>query len=59
VIKCSRAKCEQLAVFQIEWRNPKIHTEDRVKIWSACAQHQNFLVDYLQTRGFPVVVKEI
>ena len=59
MIKCSRAGCEAEAGFQIEWRNPKIHGEDRVKIWVACADHRDFLVDYLQTRSFPVAVKEI
>lgn len=48
--KCSRAGCEQGAVWQIEWRNPKIHDETRVKTWLACAEHESFLVDYLDAR---------
>jgi hypothetical protein len=29
---------------------------DRVKVWVACDEHRDFLRDYLDTRGFPVVV---
>ena len=40
----------------MNWRNPRIHTPDRVKVWLACADHRATLADYLTTRGFPVVV---
>ena len=49
---CSRAGCTALATHKLNWRNPKIHTEDRVKTWLACDEHLSFLVDYLETRGF-------
>jgi hypothetical protein len=52
VDKCSRAGCTQLATHKLNWRNPKIHSEDRVKTWLACDEHLSFLVDYLETRGF-------
>lgn len=58
-IKCSRANCQQLALVNIHWQNPKIHTDGRQKIWSSCAEHEAFLVDYLQARGFGLQVKEI
>jgi hypothetical protein len=29
---------------------------DRVKVWLACADHVEYLRDYLATRDFPVVV---
>jgi len=50
--KCSRAGCESQAVKLIQWRNPKIHSSDRVKVWAACDEHLGFLVDYLQARNF-------
>jgi len=51
-IKCSRAGCIELAEFQIVWRNPKVHAEDRRKIWLACPEHRQYLVDYLAVRSF-------
>ena len=50
--KCSRAGCTAAALYLLEWRNPKIHTDGRVKTWLACDEHREFLVDYLSTRGF-------
>lgn len=54
--RCSRAGCRLDAEWTIAWRNPRIHTPDRVKIWLACTDHREFLSDYLASRGFPVVV---
>ena len=56
VDRCSRAGCDSLAVAKVNWRNPRIHSEDRVKVWLACAEHSDFLRDYLASRGFPVIV---
>ncbi|WP_349898095.1 hypothetical protein [Parafrigoribacterium soli] len=53
---CSRAGCTNPALWNVNWRNPKIHTPDRVKVWLACDEHRNFLFHYLATRSFPVVV---
>lgn len=53
---CSRAGCTTPANWNVNWRNPKIHTPDRVKVWLACDEHREFLFDYLATRSFPVVV---
>lgn len=53
---CSRAGCRADAMWQVVWRNPRIHTEDRRKIWAACDAHVGFLREYLATRGFPVEV---
>lgn len=53
---CSRAGCNQAASDRIEWRNPKIHTEDRVKVWLACGEHSDFLAEFLRARSFPVKV---
>ena len=53
---CSRANCSADAVWNVNWRNPRIHGEDRVKVWFACEEHLPFLRDYLMSRDFPVVV---
>jgi len=50
---CSRAGCRLPAVDRIEWRNPRIHAEDRVKVWLGCAEHAPWLLDYLVSRDFP------
>ncbi|HEU0257477.1 MAG TPA: hypothetical protein VFQ96_06525 [Microbacteriaceae bacterium] len=55
---CSRAGCESPATWRIRWRNPKIHTPDRVKIWLACPEHIGYLRSFLGTRSFPMVVDD-
>jgi len=57
--KCSRAGCANAAEKIIEWRNPKIHGSDRTKQWGSCLEHLEFLIDYLQARGFYLGHKEI
>jgi hypothetical protein len=54
--ECSRAGCRAAAHWRIDWRNPRIHTADRVKSWVACDQHAGYLRDYLAARDFPVAV---
>lgn len=56
---CSRASCDLTAVSRIEWRNPRIHGEERIKIWLACTEHQEFLLAFLNSRDFPVRVHDI
>ncbi len=53
---CSRAGCAADAAWNVNWRNPRIHGADRVKVWLACDEHVDYLRDYLATRDFPVVV---
>ena len=53
---CSRAGCREPALWRVEWRNPKIHSPDRRKIWVACDEHRDYLRDYLAARDFPVAV---
>jgi hypothetical protein len=55
-LTCSRAGCRATASWRIEWRNPKIHTPDRVKVWLACDEHVEFLREFLAAREFPVAV---
>lgn len=57
--RCSRAGCVEVATAQVNWRNPRIHPESRVKVWLACTAHVSFLHDYLGSRGFPVAVTEL
>ncbi|WP_291040814.1 hypothetical protein [Herbiconiux sp.] len=54
--ECSRVSCRAEGVWRIEWRNPKIHTEDRRKIWLACDEHVSFLREFLAARDFPLEV---
>lgn len=56
---CSRAGCRETARFRVNWRNPRIHAADRVKVWAACDEHRGFLADYLRSRSFPVTVTDI
>ncbi|HWM33988.1 MAG TPA: hypothetical protein VNR36_07090 [Pseudolysinimonas sp.] len=55
-VRCSAAGCTASAAWRVNWRNPRIHTRDRVKVWLACDAHRGTLADYLTTRGFPVLV---
>lgn len=55
-VRCSRAGCGNDATAAVNWRNPRIHAEDRVKVWLACDEHSEYLRDYLASRDFPVVV---
>jgi hypothetical protein len=55
-VQCSRAGCRATATANVNWRNPRIHSPDRVKVWLACDEHREFLRDYLASRDFPVVV---
>ena len=55
---CSRTACVSDARWAVNWRNPHIHSADRVKVWNACDDHVDYLRDYLATRGFPVVVTD-
>jgi hypothetical protein len=56
---CSRAGCSETAAWRVNWRNPRIHPADRVKIWAACHEHRDFLAGYLRSRSFPVRVTGI
>lgn len=53
---CSRAGCREGASWRLDWRNPRIHTADRVKTWLACGEHLDYLRDFLAARDFPLAV---
>lgn len=41
-----------MAVFDLQWNNPKIHTAERRKHWLACGEHRDSLSSFLSARGF-------
>lgn len=59
VDRCSRAGCTNPATAKVNWRNPRIHGVDRVKVWFACDDHSEFLHDYLYSRSFPVLTTSL
>jgi hypothetical protein len=56
---CSRAGCSEGASWRLDWRNPRIHSEDRVKTWLACDDHVDYLREFLATRDFPLSVSAL
>jgi hypothetical protein len=34
------------------WNNPKVHTPDREKVWTACEEHRESLSHHLAVRSF-------
>lgn len=54
--RCSAAGCAAPAAHALHWRNPRIHSDDRVKTWAACDAHRDSLVAWLRSRAFPVAV---
>lgn len=56
VPQCSKAGCTGTAEWNLNWRNPRIHDEDRVKVWAACDAHRDDLYDWLASRDFPVSI---
>jgi len=55
-LRCSKTACREEPAWQIIWRNPKIHTPDRKKVWLSCDDHKDFFDGYLSQRGFPVSI---
>lgn len=50
--RCSAKGCRAAASYVIVWNNPRIHTPDREKTWSACELHRDGLSQHLDIRGF-------
>ena len=50
--RCSARACHSRAAIDLHWRNPKLHDAARVKHWLACADHEDYLADFLDRRGF-------
>lgn len=51
-VQCSRRGCTAQATWKLEWNNPKVHTPERRKVWTACNDHREHLADFLRLRGF-------
>jgi hypothetical protein len=49
---CSAKDCQQPARWDLLWRNPRLHTPERRKVWLACDEHRENLGAFLGTRGF-------
>ena len=49
--RCSRAGCRAEATWAVNWRNPRIHGPERVKVWLACDEHRDFLYDFVAQRS--------
>ncbi|WP_105036955.1 hypothetical protein [Cryobacterium aureum] len=56
---CSRADCRDAGRWRLDWRNPRIHSSDRVKTWLACDEHVDYLSEFLAARDFPLVVSPL
>lgn len=57
--RCSRAGCKAAATWNVNWRNPRIHGLERVKVWAACDAHRDELFDYLDERGLPAAITPV
>ena len=53
---CSAKGCRHAAGHAVIWRNPKLHTPERRKVWLACDEHRRSLADFLALRGFLIEV---
>jgi hypothetical protein len=49
---CSAKGCTAPAAWVVVWNNPKLHTPDRRKTWTACDDHRTYLSQFLDLRGF-------
>jgi hypothetical protein len=49
---CSAKGCRADAAWVLAWNNPKLHTPDRRKTWTACDEHRESLTEFLASRGF-------
>jgi hypothetical protein len=49
---CSAKGCREPARWALLWNNPKLHTPERRKTWTACEEHRQSLGDFLSARGF-------
>lgn len=50
--RCSARGCTSDALWALQWNNPKIHTPERRKTWTACDTHRDSLSAFLDARGF-------
>lgn len=53
---CSAKGCRREATQAVIWRNPRIHTAHRRKVWVACPDHVEHLRTFVGLRGFLIEV---
>ena len=53
---CSAKGCRATARHAVVWRNPRLHTAERRKVWLACDEHRGSLAEFLDVRGFLIEV---
>ena len=51
-LTCSAKGCQEDASWALLWNNPRLHTPDRRKTWTACDEHRESLTEFLASRGF-------
>jgi hypothetical protein len=49
---CSAKGCREPARWRLIWNNPRLHTPDREKVWTACDTHREPLSHHLAIRSF-------
>jgi hypothetical protein len=49
---CSARGCRRPARWGLLWNNPKLHSPERRKTWTACEDHRSDLESFLRSRGF-------
>jgi hypothetical protein len=54
---CSAKGCREAATWRLVWNNPRIHTPDREKVWTACDEHREQLSHHLAVRSFLIRVE--
>jgi hypothetical protein len=51
-LTCSAKGCTADAAWALLWNNPRLHSPERRKTWTACEEHRDFLTQFLAARGF-------
>jgi hypothetical protein len=51
-VVCSAKGCRQPAAWLLVWNNPRVHTPEREKTWTACGDHRESLSHHLAVRSF-------
>lgn len=57
--KCSRAECQEQAIYLIDWSNPMIHCGERKKTWASCEEHRDYLVEFVKARNFFLELRQV
>jgi hypothetical protein len=58
-VVCSSRGCRATSTWALVWNNPRLHTPDREKVWTACNEHRTTLSEYLALRSFLIRVEPL